>query len=64
MKKLKYNNNITIFTADDYAVIEFNTMLTASEKTELRRQIKESNSAINFIYFRQYKIDRWKTKKH
>ena len=64
MKKLKYNNNVTIFIADDYAVVEFNTMLTVSEKSELRRQIKESNSNINLVYFRQYKIDRWKTRKN
>lgn len=63
MKKLQYNNNVTIFTADDFAVVEFITMLTVSEKSELRRQIKESNSAINLVYFRQYKIDRWKTRK-
>ena len=64
MKKLKYNNNVTIFIADDYAVIEFNTMLTAGEKSELRRHVKESNSKINLVYFRQYKIDRWKTRKN
>lgn len=64
MKKLKYNNNVTIFIADDYAVIEYNNMLTVCEKSELRRHVKESNPKINLVYFRQYKIDRWKTSKH
>jgi hypothetical protein len=63
MKKIKYSNNVTIFTADDYAVIEFNTMLSALEKSELRKHIQNSHPAITLVFFRQYKIDRWKTKR-
>lgn len=63
MKKIKYSDNVTIFTADDYAVIEFNTMLTALKKAELRKHIQNSCPAITLVFFRQYKIDRWKTKR-
>ncbi len=63
MKKLKHSSNVTIYTADDYAVVEFNNMLTALEKAELKKHIQHSHPAITLVFFRQYKIDRWKTKR-